>query len=75
MSGASITPFIGQSDGWSVKKCQNRQKRGFGNPNDCTSVQQGFDIMLEYTNVYQQQKKQALLSLKAAMILGMYYMH
>ena len=34
----------------------NCQKRGFGNTNGCASVQQGFDIMLEYTNVYQQQK-------------------
>ena len=34
-----------------VKKVSKivKKKKGFGNTNDCTSVQQGFDIMLEVT--------------------------
>ena len=55
----SLHRSVGRSVG--QKKCQktvkNCQKRDFGKTNDCTSVQQGFKIMLECKFVCQQQKK------------------
>ena len=44
-----MSHFIGRSVGWSVSRlvCQKLSKRGFVNFNGLTSVQQGYDIMLE----------------------------